>query len=64
MKATGILVLTTLSFIAFVFFFQSMGTFKLLFAVIFIATFLSYFLQKAVERKKAEKNTKTGELAA
>ena len=51
MKATGMLVLTTLSFIAFVFTFQHMGTFKLLVAVIAMATVLSYLLQKMVEKK-------------
>jgi UDP-GlcNAc:undecaprenyl-phosphate/decaprenyl-phosphate GlcNAc-1-phosphate transferase len=64
MKATAILVLTTLAFIAFVIFFQSMGTFKLLFALIFIATLMSYLLQKAVENKKIGKIEKTDEVAA
>lgn len=62
MKATAVLVITTLSFIAFVFAFQNMGTFKLLFAVVFIATFLSYFLQKIVEKKNAHLYKKRQEL--
>ena len=64
MKATAILVFTTLSFIAFAFFFQTMGTFKLLFALIFMATLMSYLLQKVVENKKIEKIEKTDEVAA
>jgi UDP-GlcNAc:undecaprenyl-phosphate/decaprenyl-phosphate GlcNAc-1-phosphate transferase len=64
MKATGILVLTTLSFVAFVLFFQGMGTFKLLFAIIFIATLVSHFLQKAVETKKIETLNNSSKLAS
>ena len=64
MKATAILVATTLLFIGFVFIFQSMGTFKLLFAVIFMATVMSYILQKAVENKKSGKAQKSGEITA
>lgn len=63
MKATAVLVFTTLSFIAFVFVFQNMGTFKLLFAVVFIATIMSYILQKTVESKTAGKVNKAEEMA-
>jgi UDP-GlcNAc:undecaprenyl-phosphate/decaprenyl-phosphate GlcNAc-1-phosphate transferase len=64
MKSTAILVFTTISFIAFVFLFQSMGTFKLLFALILIATGLSYILQKTVENKKSDNNKSVEKLTA
>ena len=59
MQGTGILVLVTLFFIAFVLIFQSIGTFKLLFLVIALATFLSYFLQRIVEKRKARMSEKS-----
>ncbi len=52
MKATSVLVATTIGFIIFVFKFQNIGTFKLLFLVIGLAMGLSYFLQKIVQKKK------------
>lgn len=59
MQGTGILVLVTVFFIAFVLIFQSIGTFKLLFLVIALATFLSYFLQRIVEKRKARNTEKS-----
>ncbi len=52
MQGTGILVGVTLSFIAFVLFFQDIGTFQLLFLVLGLATILSFYLQRIVEKKK------------
>jgi UDP-GlcNAc:undecaprenyl-phosphate/decaprenyl-phosphate GlcNAc-1-phosphate transferase len=56
MKSTGILVLTTLCFIAFVFIFQSIGTFKLLFLILFLAAVFSVMLQYVVEKRKEIQN--------
>lgn len=51
MQSTGLLVLTTISFIAFVLIFQSIGTFKLLFLVLLLAAVFSIMLQNVVERR-------------
>jgi UDP-GlcNAc:undecaprenyl-phosphate/decaprenyl-phosphate GlcNAc-1-phosphate transferase len=56
MQATGLLVLTTLSFIIFVLIFQGIGTFKLLFLILLLAAIFSVMLQNVVERRKAIKN--------
>jgi UDP-N-acetylmuramyl pentapeptide phosphotransferase/UDP-N-acetylglucosamine-1-phosphate transferase len=53
MQATGILTIVTISFIGLVLVLQHIGTFKLLFLVIFLAAALSYMLQRTVERRKA-----------
>jgi UDP-GlcNAc:undecaprenyl-phosphate/decaprenyl-phosphate GlcNAc-1-phosphate transferase len=52
MQATAILVMTTTSFIIFVFLFQNIGTFKLLFAVLAMAVMMSYMLRKKVEKRQ------------
>lgn len=52
MQATGVLVGVTAFFIAFVLLLQNIGTFQLLFLVIALATLLSYWLQRAVEKRK------------
>lgn len=55
MQATGVLVMVTFMFIMFVFKFQSLGTFPLLFAILLMATIASLSLQRYVEKKKAIK---------
>ena len=55
MQATSILVIVTLMFIAFVFIFQGIGTFKLLFVILARAAVMSYMLQRVVEKRKARK---------
>ncbi len=52
MQGTGILVAVTLSFITFVLLLQNIGTFPLLGLTLALATILSYFLQKTVEKRK------------
>jgi UDP-N-acetylmuramyl pentapeptide phosphotransferase/UDP-N-acetylglucosamine-1-phosphate transferase len=54
MQATGILVLVTISFIAFVLLLQNIGTFTLLALILVLAAILSYMLQKIVEKRKAQ----------
>ncbi|MBL7816375.1 MAG: undecaprenyl/decaprenyl-phosphate alpha-N-acetylglucosaminyl 1-phosphate transferase [Saprospiraceae bacterium] len=55
MQATGVLIAVTSFFIIFVLTLQNIGTFKLLFLIIALATLLSYFLQRLVEKKVALK---------
>ena len=55
MQGTGILVAVTLAFIAFVLILQHIGTFYLLGLIIVIAAFLSFFLQKTVEKRQTRK---------
>ncbi len=59
MQSTLVLVLTTISFIAFVFKFRNIGTFPLLFIVIFLAAIMSFILQRIVEKRqqRLKKNT-------
>ncbi len=59
MQGTGILVAVTLSFITFVMVFQNIGTFKLLFLILAIATVLSGILQRIVEKRKQRVINKT-----
>lgn len=54
MRATTVLVLTTLSFITFVFIFRNMATFKLLFLVLGLAAIMSFLLQKSVEKRQRQ----------
>jgi UDP-GlcNAc:undecaprenyl-phosphate/decaprenyl-phosphate GlcNAc-1-phosphate transferase len=53
MKATGILVAVSALFIALSLYLQNLGTFTLIFVIIALATGMSLFLQKSVERQKA-----------
>jgi UDP-GlcNAc:undecaprenyl-phosphate/decaprenyl-phosphate GlcNAc-1-phosphate transferase len=52
MKATGILVAVSALFIALSLFLQNLGTFTLIFVIIALATGMSLFLQKSVEKRK------------
>lgn len=52
MQGTGILVLATLCFITLAFYLQTIGTFPLLGVILLIAFIASFWLQKAVEKKK------------
>jgi UDP-GlcNAc:undecaprenyl-phosphate/decaprenyl-phosphate GlcNAc-1-phosphate transferase len=52
MQATGVLVLVSLIFMAFVFFMQSIGTFQLLALTVLLAFVMSMLLQRSVEKKK------------
>ena len=54
MQATAVLVMTTLSFITFVFIFRNMGTFKLLFLVLSLAAIMSFLLQRSVEKRQRQ----------
>ena len=62
MRATAVLVITTLSFITFVFIFRNMGTFKLLFIVLALAAIMSFFLQKSVEERQRQVQLKVESL--
>ncbi len=59
MQGTGILVAVTLSFITFVLVFQGIGTFKLLFLTLAIATLLSGILQRIVEKRRQRINNES-----
>ena len=59
MQGTGILVAVTLAFITFVLVFQGIGTFKLLFLTLAIATLLSGLLQRIVEKRKQRINNES-----
>lgn len=52
MQATAALVVTTLSFITFVFVFRNMATFKLLLLVLGLAVIMSFILQRSVEKRQ------------
>jgi UDP-GlcNAc:undecaprenyl-phosphate/decaprenyl-phosphate GlcNAc-1-phosphate transferase len=56
MKATGILVAVSALFIALSLFLQNLGTFTLIFVIIALATSMSLFLQKSVEKQKLKLN--------
>ena len=52
MQATGILVAVSSLFIVLSLFLQDLGTFTLIFLIIFLATGMSVFLQKMVEKRR------------
>ena len=56
-QATAVLAIVSIAFTAFVFFFHSMSTFKLLFIILSIAAILSLLLQKIVEKKLKKNET-------
>jgi uncharacterized membrane protein len=52
MEATGILVAVSTLFIAISLLLQNLGTFTLIFVIIALATGMSLFLQKSVEKRR------------